>query len=340
VKLTRYNRNPILAPDPGSLWESGSASNPAAWIEAGKVMLLYQAERDDANRSGCFGMAASDDGFRFRRSSGQPVFTPSLDGWDAGSVENPHVVKFGNVFFVTYAARLFSRGPLVPGGTPTDALLPVRLPSEAPHAARENAVRTGMAITEDFKTWKRLGPITQANARNGHAMILPEQIDGEFVMLHQPTSWIGPQYGCTSASIWISFSSDLLVWHEDHILAQPVADWEAYGIQASAPPLKTPAGWLLLYCGVDQDMVHRAGALLLDEKDPLRIIGRTPDPILEPEAVYERQGTSPYVVIPCSQVVIDDQLFVYYGGAARFCCLATAPLGQLLDHLLSHPWHG
>ncbi|HEC92921.1 MAG TPA: hypothetical protein ENI51_08035 [Candidatus Atribacteria bacterium] len=33
---------------------------------------------------------------------------------------------------------------------------------------------------------------------------------------------------------------------------------------AGAPPIRTEMGWLLLYHGVDEDSVCRAGAVLLD----------------------------------------------------------------------------
>jgi predicted GH43/DUF377 family glycosyl hydrolase len=214
------------------------------------------------------------------------------------------------------------------------------LPPETPHAIAENITRSGLAATKDFKTWHRFGPITQALVDNRDVIIFPDRVDNEFVMLHRPSSWIGAQYGCTKPSIWISFSEDMLVWHEDHVLAQPVYDWEAKKIGGGTPPLKTPAGWLTLYHGVDLDNVYRVGALLLDLKDPMNIIARTPKPILEPEAVYERQGIIPNVVFPCGNVVINDQLFVYYGGADRFCCVATVPMGELLDHMLSNPWTG
>jgi len=49
-------------------------------------------------------------------------------------------------------------------------------------------------------------------------------------------------------------------------------DWESKKIGAGAPPIRTEAGWLLLYHGVDKDSVYRAGAVLLDLKELWKII--------------------------------------------------------------------
>ena len=32
-------------------------------------------------------------------------------------------------------------------------------------------------------------------------------------------------------------------------------------------------------------------------------------------------------------VIVGDTLYVYYGGADRFCCVATCSLEELLSHL-------
>lgn len=37
------------------------------------------------------------------------------------------------------------------------------------------------------------------------------------------------------------------------------------------------------------------------------------------------------------QVVLHDTLFVYYGGADKYACVATCKLDELLDHLEGCP---
>jgi predicted GH43/DUF377 family glycosyl hydrolase len=69
----------------------------------------------------------------------------------------------------------------------------------------------------------------------------------------------------------------------------------------------------------------------------LKIGSRLPYPILEPETDYERASLVPNVVFPCGNVVIGDELFVYYRGADKYGCVATCPLNALVDAVLVHP---
>ncbi len=336
MKLERFDGNPILEPLRGSSWESLCVCNPAAWQDGRKVSLLYRASAADARHVIRFGLAESRDGFRFKRVSAEPVFGPSQDGFDAGCVEDPRVVRFGKVFYVTYAARLFAPGKYFEK-VPLTRYVPAAFrPASAPAAARENLTRSGLAATRDFKTWLRLGPITPADVDDRDVVIFPEKIGGQYVMMHRPVDWVGRGYGCRRASIWMSRSKDLLTWSEDHLLAQPEQEWEERKIGGSTPPIKTPAGWLTLYHAVDRKKVYRVGAMLLDLHDPRKIVARLPHPILEPEEEYERQGLVKNVVFPCGNIVRNGRLFVYYGGADTCCCVATVELNKLLGEFLKH----
>lgn len=337
LKLERFAGNPILTPDRRCAWERACTTNPGAWYDGRTVRMLYRAGPDTAAHPIYFGLAESRDGFHFKRVSRQPVFGPSADGFDAGCVEDARIVKFGDTYAVVYAARAFPPGAYWKKNISLTAFTPA-LPAEAPAAARHNLTRSGLALTRDFKTWHRLGPITDATVDNRDAILFPERIGKQFALLHRPATWTGPRYGCDRPSMWISLSPDLLAWEQHHLLATPAYDWEALKIGGSTPPIKTPRGWLTLYHGVDVGRVYRAGAMLLDLHDPRRILARLPEPILEPEAPYERIGLVPNVVFPTGNVVIGDRLFVYYGGADRVCCVATIGLRDLLDALQRHPW--
>ncbi len=335
-KLKRYTDNPIISPTADSSWENICTCNPGAWWDGRQVHLLYRGGPDTDQHPIHFGLAESTDGFHFARVSGRPVFSPAPGSWDGGCIEDPRIVRFGDTYFVTYAARMFPPAAYWRKKFPLNAFNPP-LPPEAPLAARKNLTRSGLALTKDFRAWHRLGPLTAADLDDRDVIVFPEQVAGQFVLLHRPGSWVGPTYGCERPSIWMSFSDDLLCWRNEHLLAQPVFDWECRKIGGSTPPIKTTKGWLTLYHGVDDQMIYRVGAMLLDLKNPLQILGRTPQPILEPVAEYERAGLVPNVVFPCGNVVINGTLFVYYGGADKVCCVATCPLMDLVEYTLDHP---
>lgn len=335
MKLKKYAKNPILSPNPKNPWESLVVCNPGAWYENGVVQLLYRAAGNDPEHKIHFGLAASQNGFDFKRVSDRPVLSPSADGCDAGCVEDPRIVKMGKYFYITYAYRPFPPGRYWESHPDWN---PFGDCADAPRFFRENLTMSGLLISRDLRNFQRVGPLTGFEEDDRDVILFPEKIDGRYVMLHRPSEWIGPAHGCEKPSIWISAHDSLLGWPQHRLLAQSRYDWEFKKIGGSTPPIKTKAGWLFLHHGVDRNHVYRAGAMMLDLKDPCRVIARTPEPILEPEHDYETQGSIiANVVFPTGNVVIGDTLFVYYGGADQFIGVATAPLQDLVDHVMSHP---
>jgi predicted GH43/DUF377 family glycosyl hydrolase len=151
-------------------------------------------------------------------------------------------------------------------------------------------------------------------------------------------SWVGPSYGTEQPAIWITRSNDLMEWPASKLLFKGIESWERK-IGGNAPPLRTPHGWLTLYHGVSPDHYYRLGAVLLDLEDPSKVTHRTRDWIFQPEESYETEGCygGGGVVFPCGNVVINNTLFVYYGGADKYAGVATCAMNEILDCLLAQP---
>ncbi|MFO7897778.1 MAG: glycosidase [Planctomycetota bacterium] len=336
MKLTKYEGNPIISPHPDHAWESLATCNPGAYYDEaeGVVRLLYRAAGDEPEHVIRFGLATSTDGYRFERLD-EPVFGPSPDGFDAGCVEDPRVVRFGDHYFVTYACRHYAPGRYwEPGGY----YVPPDPPADFPLALRTNHTLTGLAITKDFQAWIRAGRMTDPTLDDRDVILFPEKVGGRFVRLHRPMTWVGPDHGTDHPAIWIGSSDDLLAWPESRLLARARSDWERK-IGGNGPPVRTDRGWLVIYHGVGDDRYYRLGAMLLDLDEPWRVLGRAPDWIMEPEHEYETRGCyeGGGVVFPCGNVVINGTLFVYYGAADKYCGVATCDLAELVEHLLACP---
>jgi beta-1,2-mannobiose phosphorylase / 1,2-beta-oligomannan phosphorylase len=333
MQLEKYDKNPILTPNLKNSWENLMVCNPGAWYEDGKFYLMYRAAGDDPEHYIYFGLAESNDGFNFKRISDKPVFAPSPDSFDAGCVEDPRIVKYDDSYFITYAFRPHFPGRYWTFG-PDEVLLPDVCES-APLYLKQNIANSGLLITKDFKTFKRLGRITKSTLDDRDVILFPEKVQGKFVMLHRPKEWIGEKYGCTNPSIWISFSDDLMEWEESRLLLKGESAWEKK-IGGSTPPLKTAQGWLTLYHGVDDQGIYRVGVMLLDLNDPTKVIAKAADYIMEPEFDYEIKGFYNGCVFPTGNVVVGDTLFVYYGAADKYCAVATCSFSGLLDYVLQY----
>ncbi len=136
------------------------------------------------------------------------------------------------------------------------------------------------------------------------------------------------------AGIWISYvpveevERDLraLVRLGGHrMVALPEYDFEAIKIGAGPPPLRVEEGWLLIHHGVSgtlapgwspqKDVVYSAGAMVLDARDPSRVLSRSSEPLLAPEIGAELHGLVPNVVFPTAIEEISGVRYVFYGMA-------------------------
>lgn len=116
----------------------------------------------------------------------------------------------------------------------------------------------------------------------------------------------------------------------------PRADgwWDCESVGSNGLPIETPHGWLVINHGYDAGLVYRFGACLLDVNDPTCVLRRPQEPIFVPEEMWELRGDVPNVVFSCANVVVGDQVYIYYGGADHVIGLATCSLNDLLAYTL------
>ncbi len=244
-------------------------------------------------------VARSRDGLSIDEISG-PVFAPSSD-WGEYGIEDARVTKTGGRYYITYAT------------------------------VSRRGVSAALASTTDFVTFVRHGIMFPPE--NKDMVLLPEQIQGDYVALHRPAnSTFSPPH------MWVARSKDLIDWGRHQHLARGVYDWEGGRIGAGPPPIKTDEGWLELhhgsgYSGPGGTGVYAGGAMLLDLEDPSRVLRRSPQPILVPEADYELEGFVGDVVFPTGVVETGDTLLVYYGAADTATAVVELSRREVLDAL-------
>lgn len=332
MKLQKYEHNPIIKPMKGHYFEDLVVCNPAIWYEDGTFYMLYRSAGDDKEHYIYLNLATSKDGFNFTRYENNPVLKPTMDNFDEGCCEDPRIVKFGDLFYVTYAYRPFAPGRY---WEPGHYLKPkFELDDFAPNGLRWNTSNTGLAISHDLIHFKKLGRITDYNLDNRDVILFPRKINGKFVRFERPVEYTGPEYGCSVPSMWINFSDNLMEWPKPKLFATPNEVWEAKKMGGSTPPIETKDGWLVLYHGVStEDDGYRVGAMLLDLDDPTKILYRTKDFIMEPVYEYETAGYYNGCVFPTGNCIVGDTLYVYYGGADRFVNVATCNVKELIKFI-------
>lgn len=232
------------------------------------------------------------------------------------------------------------------------------LDQEEPYAYKQKAVTAIAEVSEDFTTYTVIGLATPLDSlatvddRNfvlfgskGKLYSLNRRqklVDVEVEEPGQPDykyaradGTLGPGY------MSISSSDSLLDWplKNDEILAVPEQeDWEGTKINAGAPPVATEDGLLVIYEGIGSGK-YSVGLMLLDPKNPRRVIGRLPYPILTPKMKWEREpgypGPPSDVIFACGAVIVGEYLMISYGGADTYCGLARILLRPALEALKS-----
>lgn len=294
MHLVRHPQNPLLSPNPLHPWEALNVFNPAVTWHNGLFHMLYRAQGVDYVSR--IGYAVSRDGLTWNRMEG-PVLAPHNGPEDCRGVEDPRVTPLDGTFYMTYTAYgAHSYFPMI-------------------------------ARSDNLITWEDIGPLEKA--QNKDHVLFPERIGGRYAILHR-----------RPPHIWIGFSGDLVHWTDHQVIMEPRPDngWDAVSIGANGLPIKTEHGWLLFYHGYGEASaetafrpVYRHSVALLDLDDPTRVIHRPRGFTMEPEEPWEIKGDVAYALFSCANIVVGDEVYVYYAGADRLIGLATAPLADVIE---------
>jgi beta-1,2-mannobiose phosphorylase / 1,2-beta-oligomannan phosphorylase len=307
--FTRYDKNPIIKPNPKHPWEAKATFNAGAIYEGGKIHILYRAM--SADNTSVLGYASSKDGFTIDERLSDPVYVPREDfekkgvpGGNSGC-EDPRLVKFGDRIYMLYTAF----NGLVPPGVAVTSI-----------------------SREDFLAkrwnWEKPEMISAAGKDDKDAVFFPEKIKGKYYVIHRLNNGIDIQT-CDDLNFERNELSEETGWAEPR-----PGKFDSRKIGINGVPIKTKYGWLALYHGVsDEDGTYRFGALLLDLDNPEEILARTEDHIFEPLKDYEKKGQVNNVVFSCGSILKDDMLFVYYGGGDTTLNVATVSVKKLLAEI-------
>lgn len=344
--VTRFPQNPLVTPGDVSPshpdLEVLCAFNPAATLFGDKRLLFLRIAEQVRKEAGWIATPLVDPQSgelqirRFRANDpdlrvidprvftykGQ-IYLTSLSHFRAALSQD------GCTFHVDRSPRLFPSGPYETYGiedariTPLDGVYYINYT-----AVSERGVVTALARTSDFQTFERLGIIFGPD--NKDVALFPEKIDGRYYTFHRPAVVHTGQ-----PSIWLASSENLLDWGRHQWVAGPRADhWDCERVGGGASPILTPEGWLMPYHASDHQTRYCLGALLLDRDEPWKLIARSHEPFLIPDAPYERHGFMPEVVFHNGTLTFPDGTAeLYYGGADLVTCGARVSIADLLAHL-------
>jgi beta-1,4-mannooligosaccharide/beta-1,4-mannosyl-N-acetylglucosamine phosphorylase len=316
VTLLRSPRNPILtrADIPAVLPDFADVSsvfNPGAIRFEGRTLLMLRVQ--SRGRRTALVMAESEDGVRFT-VAGEPVVFRGIEraGEKLHHLYDPRLTRLGDTVYIVFAADT------------------------------ETGCKLGIGSTTDFRTFDFIGLGSHPDIRNG--VLFPEKLGGRFVRLDRPNR-SALEGGVTSGDeIWFSSSADLVTWTPEHVVMGGRWHYWDERIGSGPPPVKTRQGWLHVYHGIATHFaaasIYQVGVVLLDLKEPWRVLARSWNNLLEPREPYEMVGQVPNVVFPGGMVVEEHDaegyalpespVHLYYGAADTCVGLAATTVADLI----------
>lgn len=307
--VIRFPGNPIIAPRPGVLWEEYGTINPGAIDLGDKTHILYRAVAN--GNVSTLGYATTSDGFSIDFRPDKPVYLPRAPfemrrdgGKDNYGVEDPRLQRIDDRIYMTYSGY--------DGITPRVAV---------------TSISVSDFQKQKWSAWTMPEAITPDGVPDKDAAILPVKVRGNYMIFHR----VGESV-CADFVASLDFTKERVTQCIE-IIEPRRGMWDGGKVGISTPPVKTEAGWLLLYHGVSWSTTYRVGAVLLDLDDPTIVRARTAIPLFEPEEEYEHKGIVPNVVFPCGLVVRGQTAYMYYGGGDRVIGVATMKVAKILKML-------
>jgi len=315
--IYRFDGNPILTcHQVNKVWKQPylkvvTVHNAGITIFNDEVLMLFRSHL--RNGMSILGLARSIDGLTNWKVDSQPAMMPCdlnnsfADNVDkniiieneSGGLEDARIVKIDDDYVITFSAY---------------------------HAKIQNRVRVSMAITNDFKTFKRFGPVLETDMRN--VVIFPEKIKGKYYALFRPNDVTTDHTGGIFKQICLGKTDNYRLNNWEVNLKNPIIKQcggpsvFADKIGPGATPIKTEYGWLSIFHGVRGTMdgnPYSLGVALHNLTDVSKVKVSN-IPVLMPSKADCSVAETDYVHVPnvvftCGAIRKENgDIYIYYAG--------------------------
>lgn len=297
-------------------WEESDTFNPAAITRNGKIVVLYRAEDNSGQgigrRTSRIGYAESKNGIDMKRRK-TPVLFPDDKFKELeypGGCEDPRVAMTEDGLYVMFYT-----------------------------AWNRKVARLSVATSRDLVNWEKHG-LAFGKAYGGRfenlfckAASILTTIKNEEIVIQKMNGKYFMFWG--EHAIHAATSDDLINWNpvldendKLKIIIKPRKGYfDSLLTECGPPALLTDKGIVLLYNGKNGKKegngdpnypsgAYCAGQILLDAKNPFKVLSRLDKPFFYPEASYEKSGQ--YVqgtVFIEGLAYLKGKLYLYYGCA-------------------------
>ena len=323
--IEKSTANPIIKPIVQNTWECCGTFNPTAVNIDGNIHILYRAIGGDGGS--VIGYALSKNGITIDERLSYPIYKPtgefelrvskmsqplfpysSGDNYDCwGGCEDPRVTKIDNMLYMIYTAFNGIHPPCV----------------------AMTSIKVQDFLDRKWTKWKKPILLSPKNQMHKNWVIFPEKINGKYAILHSITPTIQIAY---LDSLDFDESPNI---QSKYVQVKNKGVWDTVIRGVGPAPLKIDEGWLIFYHAINEKepAKYKIGAMILDYKNPTKILYKSTFPIIEPDQKYENEGCKGGIVYACGATIKDDNLILYYGGADTVVCVASCNLKKFVQQI-------
>lgn len=323
--IEKSTTNPIIAPITQNIWESCGTFNPAIVNIDGNIYILYRAVGGDGGS--VIGYALSKNGITIDERLSYPIYKPTGEfelrvskmsqplfpyssggGYDCwGGCEDPRITKIDDTLYMIYTAFNGIHPPCV----------------------AMTSIKVQDFLNKDWSKWKKPILLSPKNQMHKNWVIFPEKINGKYAILHSITPDIQIAYLDS-----LDFQESPSI-QSRYIQVKNKGVWDTVIRGVGPTPLKIDEGWLIFYHAINEKepAKYKIGAMILDYKNPTKILYKSTFPIIEPDQKYENEGCKGGIVYTCGATIKDDNLILYYGGADTVVCVASCNLKKFVQQI-------
>ena len=323
-------------------FENKGVFNPAC-IRVGKyVHMFYRAW--DKNQRSTIGYCKLDGPLKVVERNKKPFFPKKKH--DELHYEDPRIVKIGKKYHLTYILY-DGLNVHINHKTSNDLKTFKDLGSLSPEITYVETEQLFQKRSRELKErYFLFASHYKANVGpdvliwDKDAFLFPKKIKGKYALVHRILPDIQIAYFKDFKDLNLSYWKKYFRNLPDHVLLQSRHWFESRNLGGGCPPIETKHGWLFIYHAVDdmdKGKTYRAGAALLDKKDPTKVIAHLHEPLLSPTEKRERIGNVNNVVFPTGAAQFGDRLYIYYGAADKYIAAISVDMKELLDDLLHNP---
>jgi len=303
IQIERFKNNPLIKPGPHHTWMSKNVFNPGVIIDDdGLYKMLFRAAWTADQSMSDLGLAISVDGKQWYVLD-KPALRCGFNKFCKYGIDDPRIVKWIDGWKYIFAAI---------------------------RPSKKGYRTVGIFRTKNFLEYEWVG--RPFNFTDVNASIFPEPINGWAYLLHRkaPHIWISRTKDMSLKTGWQD--SQVLIY-KDQFYRHPEHSVLPDKIGIAGPPIRTPKGWLLITHAVHRwdkkiarysfflNRSYSLGFVVLDLKNPTKVLYIHPKPILWPREKHEIVGRVPNVVFSCATVDTGgDSLYIYWGGADTVVC--------------------